>query len=83
MSEKSKELVLDFLRRIDERTERTADDVRDLKHRMTLLEERVAHLDQSVGLVGRSYAGLQQRIDGMDGRLDRIETAVTRSDVRR
>ncbi len=52
-------LMLMLLRRIDERTERMAQDIQDLKVRMT------AVLD--------SFAGVNSRIDRLDGRVERVE----------
>jgi hypothetical protein len=52
-------LVLVHLRRIDEKLDRLIDEVRDLKVRMTGVEE--------------GMAGVNRRIDRFDMRLDRIE----------
>jgi archaellum component FlaC len=52
-------IMLVYLRRIDEKVDRLSDDVRDLKVRMTPVEENLA--------------GVQRRIDRLDMRLERIE----------
>ena len=52
-------LVLQLLHRIDERTMRMAEDIHDLKVRVTSLEENMAVLNR--------------RIDRIEDRLDRIE----------
>jgi archaellum component FlaC len=52
-------IVLVYLRRIDEKVDRLADDLRDLKVRMTGVEENLA--------------GVQRRIDRLETRLERIE----------
>ena len=52
-------VVLVYLRRIDEKVDRVIDDVRDLKVRITNLEE--------------GQAGIQRRLDRVEARLDRIE----------
>lgn len=52
-------IVLSILRKLDERTARMSDDLRDLKVRMTAVEEAVA--------------GVNRRLDRTDARLDRIE----------
>ncbi len=52
-------IVLVYLRRIDEKVDRLSDDVRDLKVRMTAVEENLA--------------GVHRRIDRIELRLDRIE----------
>ena len=59
MADEPDNLVLVYLRRIDEKLDRVADDVRDLKVRMTAVEE--------------SVVGLQRRLDRLDVRVDRIE----------
>jgi hypothetical protein len=52
-------LVLVDLRRIDEKVDRVIDDVRDLKVRVTNVEE--------------GQAGIHRRLDRVEMRLDRIE----------
>jgi predicted nucleic acid-binding Zn-ribbon protein len=59
MSEEPDNLVLRYLRRIDEKLDRLVDDVHDLKVRLTAVEE---------GLVG-----IQRRVDRMESRLDGVE----------
>jgi hypothetical protein len=48
-----------YLRRIDEKVDRVIDDVRDIKFRVTNLEE--------------GQARINRRLDGVETRLDRIE----------
>ncbi len=52
-------LTLVYLRRLDEKIDRVGDDLRDLKVRMTAVEENLA--------------GVQRRIDRLDTRVERIE----------
>ena len=52
-------VVLAYPRRIDEKVDRVIDDVRDIKVRVTNLEE--------------GQAGIQRRLDRVEARLDRIE----------
>jgi len=52
-------MVLVYLRRIDEKVDRVIDDVRDIKFRVTNLEE--------------GQAGIQRQLDWVEARLDRIE----------
>jgi predicted nucleic acid-binding Zn-ribbon protein len=52
-------LVLQFLRRLDEKVDRITDDMQDLKHRMTAIEIQIA--------------GQSARMDRIELRLDRIE----------
>jgi archaellum component FlaC len=66
MSDAPDNVVLILLRRIDERVGRMAEDVHDLKLRMTGVESDLGH-------VRVSLAGVNARIDRVEGRLDRIE----------
>ena len=59
MADEPDNLVPVYLRRIDEKLDRLADDVRDLKVRVTALEE--------------SVVGVQRRMDRLEARIDRIE----------
>jgi predicted nucleic acid-binding Zn-ribbon protein len=59
MASEPENLTLIYLRRIDEKVDRLSDDVRDLKVRMTAVEENLA--------------GVQRRIDRVETRLERIE----------
>lgn len=59
MAEEPDNLILRYLRRVDEKMDRLVDDIHDIKVRLTAVEE---------GLVG-----IQRRIDRMESRLDRIE----------
>ena len=52
-------VVLGYLRPIDEKADRVIDDVRDIKFRVTNLDE--------------GQAGIQRRLDRVEVRLDRIE----------
>jgi archaellum component FlaC len=62
-------LVLAMLRKIDQRTERMADDLQDLKSRMTSVEE---------GLTGvnRRLDRLEMRVDRIEGRLELSEASL-------
>ena len=74
MSDQPENLILIYLRRIDARLERMEEDVRDLKYRMTLVEE-------GMGRITQSYAGLQLRMDRIENRLDRIERRLDLQDA--
>ena len=66
MSEQPENLMLVFLRRIDEKLDRVIEDVRDLKIRVTNVEE--------------GLAGVHRRLDRTDARLDRIERRLDLAD---
>ena len=59
MAEEPDNLVVRYLRRIEEKMDRLVDDMHDIKVRLTAVEE---------GLVG-----VQRRVDRMESRLDRVE----------
>jgi hypothetical protein len=66
MSDAPDNLILVYLRRIDEKLDRVVASVADLGRRMTSLETKVA-------LLHGDFAGQSERIDRMDLRLERIE----------
>ena len=62
-------IVLVYLRRFEEKLDRVGDDVRELKGRMTAVEEAVV--------------GIQRRMDRLDLRLDRVEKRLDLVDLPR
>lgn len=66
MADEPDNFVLQYLRRIDGKLDRIAEDVQDLKIRATSVEERLASVDMAL-------AGVNRRIDRVEQRLDRIE----------
>ena len=69
MAEQPDNIMLAILRKIDQRTERMAEDIHDLKVRMTSVEE--------------GLAGVNRRLDRLDTRVERIEKRLELSDVSR
>jgi archaellum component FlaC len=67
MAKDPENVVLVLLRKIDERTERMAADLQDLKVRVTSVEE---------GLVG-----VNRRLDRLDNRVERIERRLELTDA--
>ncbi len=59
MADEPDNLVLVYLRRLDEKVDRLIDDVQDLKVRMTHVEE--------------GLAGVNRRLDRLEVRVERIE----------
>ena len=70
MSDQPENLTLVFLRRIDAKVDRLAEDVSDVRHRLTTFEIQVGHL---VATEASHYAGTAQRLDRLEHRLDRVE----------
>jgi len=66
MADEPDNLVLRYLRSIDQKVDRLVEDVRDLKVCMTGVEE--------------GLAGVNRRLDRVEDRLDRIETRLELSD---
>ncbi len=59
MAESQDNIVLVYLRRLDEKVDRLADDMREVKARLGILEQQ--------------YASVSSRIDRIEARLERIE----------
>ena len=66
--------VLAFLRRLDEKFDRMAEDVRELKGRMTSVEEHLAKIELSISGVNRRIDRVEERLDRIERRLDLVET---------
>ncbi|MBI4366901.1 MAG: hypothetical protein HY543_08800 [Deltaproteobacteria bacterium] len=67
MAKEPDNVVLVLLRKIDERTERMANDLQDLKSRVTSVEE--------------GLAGVNRRLDRLDSRVERIERRLELTDA--
>jgi len=67
MVDEPENVVLVMLRRIDQRTERMADDIYDVKVRMT-------HVEEGLAGVNRRMDRLEQRVERIERRLDLVET---------
>ena len=67
MAKEPDSIVLAILRKIDQRTERMAEDLGDLKVRVTAVEE--------------GLAGVNRRLDRLENRVERIEQRLELSDA--
>ena len=67
MRGESDNIVLTYLRLLDEKVDRLLDEMRDVKVRLTSVEENLA--------------GVHRRIDRMDLRIDRIERRLDLTDA--
>ena len=67
MADEPDNIVLVMLRKIDQRTERMADDLQDLKVRVTAVEE--------------GLAGVNRRLDRLEVRVGRIENRLELTDA--
>ena len=59
MTSEPDNIVLQYLRRFDEKLDRVVDEMQDVKVRLTALEE--------------GLAGINRRLDRLEGRVERIE----------
>ena len=66
MADEPDNLVLVYLRRLDEKVDRVLGDLQDIKHRVSSLEPQVADIRVDM-------AAMAMRMDRIDGRLDRME----------
>jgi len=70
MSEGMDNLVLEMLRAIRASQARTEEDMRELKHRMSTVEQQIA---QILASEMSHYAGVSSRLDRITDRLERLE----------
>jgi chromosome segregation ATPase len=66
MADEPDNLVLVYLRRLDEKVDRVLGDLQDIKHRVSSLERQVADIRVDM-------AAMAMRMDRIEGRLDRME----------
>lgn len=71
MSDKPENLTLVYLRRLDEKIDRMAEDMREVKLRLTALETAVGNL---AATEMSHYAIMADRTDRLTARIERIET---------
>ena len=74
MTEQPDNLILVYLRRIDEKVDRLSEDARDLKARMSGVESALGHLQTQV-------ASVNARIDRVETRLERVERRLDLADA--
>ena len=73
MSDEPDSLVLRYLRRIDQRTEKLETDMREVKERLGGLEHQMSLVHRDLAGLHADVVRLDQRIDRVDVRLERIE----------
>lgn len=71
MSDQPDNLMLVYLRRLDEKIDRLAEDMREVKLRLTALETAVGNL---AATEMSHYAIMSDRTDRLTARIERIET---------
>jgi predicted nucleic acid-binding Zn-ribbon protein len=70
MADDTSNIVIEHLRHIRGSVDRLADDIRELKHRVTTVEQQMSSLTATEA---NHYASLASRMDRIENRLDRIE----------
>ena len=80
MTEETTSLVLEHLRHIRSRVDQIAEDVTDLKHRMTSLEGTMSLVKREVAFGDETDARLQATLDKLATRVERIERRLELSD---
>ncbi len=73
MTDEPENLVLHWMRRIDEKLDNLAGDMRDVKARTTMVKRQVGEFHVQLGELHVAIAGTNARIDRVDMRLERIE----------
>lgn len=73
MSDNVESLVLEHLRHIRSRVDQIADDVSDIKHRMSGLENSMILVRREVALGDETAARQQVAIDKLSNRIERLE----------
>ncbi len=74
-------LVLEHLRHIRGRVDQIADDLTDIKHRMTSLEGAMGLIKREVAYGDETDARQQVAMDKLSARLDRIERRLELTDT--
>jgi predicted nucleic acid-binding Zn-ribbon protein len=73
MSDEPENIVLRYLRRIDERTDRFEHNMADLKPRLTSVEEQMSLLRSDVVHVNHRLDRVDERLSRIEKRLDLID----------
>ena len=66
MADELDNIVLSILRKIDQRTERMAEDLQDLKVRVTSVEEGRAGVNRRLDLLGHRVERIEKRLELSD-----------------
>jgi len=80
MTESGENLVLEILRRIQGDMAELKSGQQDIRHRLTLIESRLAGLERNLADQYAGYAGQSVRIDRLEERLGRIERRLELAD---
>ena len=73
MSDSPDNLVLVLLRRLDAKFDRMAEDMQDVRQRLTSVELGLAAVRREVAVLAEADAHLSARIDRLGERMERIE----------
>ncbi len=81
MSDAPENLILVYLRRIDTKVDLLADDVRDLKGRVSAVENGLIAVRRDLVLLAEADARQQVAIDRLGARVDRVDTRLDLRDT--
>ena len=81
MADEPENIVLVYLRRIDEKVDRLAADVREVRDRLSSVEQGVITLRREVVGVEEAVAHTNARVDRVTDRLERIERRLDLNDT--
>ncbi len=72
MSSEPENIVLVYLRGIDEKVDRLLGDVQDVKHRVTSLEGQAARIHGDMAAMSPRIVRIETRLDRIERRLDLV-----------
>lgn len=70
MAQSPENLVLAYLRRLDEKVDRVLDDLHDIKHRLNSPERQTADVRVDMAAMSTRMDRIETRLDRMERRLD-------------
>ena len=80
MTEETENLVLEILRRLQGDMTELKSGQQGIRHRLSLLESRLAGMERNLADQYAGYAGQSVRMDRLEERLDRIERRLELND---
>jgi vacuolar-type H+-ATPase subunit D/Vma8 len=75
MAETPENMVLVYLRRLDEKVDRVLDELWDIKHRVNSLERQTADMRVDMAAMSTPMDRIESRLDRIEHRLDLVPAA--------
>jgi septal ring factor EnvC (AmiA/AmiB activator) len=82
MSDEPENLVLRYLRRIDERVGGLALDILDVKSRLGSSQQQVSNIHSEMAVIHTDLIGVSADITRIDNRIDRVDARLARIEKR-